>query len=181
MSTYATENIYTPCDLRSMTKTTLKNKTRTRSNDSLLLILSVVLFLLILFSLPTLVGSTSFTTSPSSNRNCNNKGYVNATTGLCECISTYQGHSCEYRVCPHGKSWLAYPTADHVRARPRVECSNMGSCDMRTGVCNCRAGFEGRACERKSCPGGCSGHGRCVNALRCDVVCVVLCAWCSVV
>ncbi|CAM9627271.1 unnamed protein product [Chrysoparadoxa australica] len=52
-----------------------------------------------------------------------------------------------------------------------MECSNMGTCNRSTGTCTCRAGFEGAACERMSCPvdtsddalGTCSGHGRCVT------------------
>ena len=39
----------------------------------------------------------------------------------------------------------------------------MGSCNPSTGECTCRDGYEGRACERKSCPSGCSGHGQCVT------------------
>ena len=116
------------------------------------------LFLLVLFSWPTPAQA-----SPKSLRDCSNKGFINSTTGLCECISTYRGYNCQYRYCPYGNSWLAYPTANHVRERPRVECSNMGSCDMTTGVCTCREGYEGRACERKSCPNTCSRHGRCVT------------------
>jgi len=131
---------------------------KAKSHDTFHVFIAVCLFLLVAFSLPTPVGA-----SPSSTRDCNKKGYVNATTGLCECISTYRGYSCEYRFCPYGKSWLAYPTANNARERPRVECSNMGSCDPSSGQCTCRPGYEGRACERKSCPNSCSGHGQCVT------------------
>ena len=134
-------------------KQTQKRKhQKATSTNAFAVFLSMCLFTLCLFSLPPLVGATDSGT-PSSHRSCGNKGFINATTGLCECLATYQGYSCEYRVCPYGKAWLAYPTADHTRAQPRVECSNMGSCDVRTGVCVCREGYEGRACERKSCPG----------------------------
>ena len=30
-----------------------------------------------------------------------------------------------------------------------------------TGVCECFPGYEGKACQRSSCPNTCSGHGRC--------------------
>lgn len=136
----------------------MPKRQKERSNDAFNVFVAICLFLAVLFSLPTAVAVT-----PSSIRNCNNRGYINSTTGLCECISTYRGYSCEHRYCPHGKSWLSYPTANHERERPRVECSNMGSCDITTGQCVCRSGYEGRACERLSCPGGCSGHGRCVT------------------
>ena len=30
-----------------------------------------------------------------------------------------------------------------------------------TGVCECFPGYEGKVCQRSSCPNTCSGHGRC--------------------
>lgn len=51
------------------------------------------------------------------------------------------------------------------------ECSQ-GYCDMFTGECVCRDGYEGRACERLSCPSvkmttgksiPCGGHGVCMS------------------
>ncbi len=45
--------------------------------------------------------------------------------------------------------------------------SNRGACDSDTGSCLCDDGFEGRACERKTCPLHCSGHGRC-KSMRCQ-------------
>jgi hypothetical protein len=41
------------------------------------------------------------------------------------------------------------------------ECSNKGFCDRSSGECECLDGYEGVACERMSCPEGCSGHGTC--------------------
>ncbi|CAN0287955.1 unnamed protein product, partial [Laminaria digitata] len=32
-----------------------------------------------------------------------------------------------------------------------------------TGLCVCREGFEGRACERMSCPNDCNGNGQCLS------------------
>ena len=40
-------------------------------------------------------------------------------------------------------------------------CSKAGQCDHSTGLCKCYPGFEGRACDRISCPKDCSGHGVC--------------------
>jgi len=37
----------------------------------------------------------------------------------------------------------------------------MGTCDRSTGQCECRDGFNGRACARMSCPNDCSQHGVC--------------------
>ncbi len=36
-----------------------------------------------------------------------------------------------------------------------------GSCNRKTGLCECNPGFEGEACDRISCPNSCSGHGVC--------------------
>jgi hypothetical protein len=44
-----------------------------------------------------------------------------------------------------------------------AECSNMGFCERNLGTCNCRSGFEGKACERTSCPNNCNLHGKCVS------------------
>jgi len=45
-----------------------------------------------------------------------------------------------------------------------MECSNKGTCDRKTGLCDCFDGYDGVACQRASCPGfpaSCSGHGVC--------------------
>eukprot|EP01032_Pedospumella_encystans_P017598 gene17598-20046_t len=59
-----------------------------------------------------------------------------------------------------------------------AECSNMGECDRSTGICKCRGGFEGAACDIMMCPVGpltssipegtnitaiCSGNGLCTS------------------
>lgn len=69
--------------------------------------------------------------------------------------------------CPFGASWLSKPYENYQRNEENVPCSNMvrhcihnllilkhsslflqGSCDILTGKCTCRPGFEGRACQR---------------------------------
>jgi hypothetical protein len=52
-----------------------------------------------------------------------------------------------------------------------MECSNKGLCDRKEGTCECFDGYEGSACQRASCPEGCSGHGTCehIETLAGDV------------
>jgi hypothetical protein len=48
-----------------------------------------------------------------------------------------------------------------------MECSNKGTCDRDSGLCECFEGYDGAACQRASCPGfpnSCSGHGVCKTA-----------------
>jgi hypothetical protein len=83
---------------------------------------------------------------------CSGHGYRNSTTGECTCINGFHGFYCQFLYCPFGKSWHSTPTASNTRNEEYVVCSNMGDCDDMTGQCQCRPGYEGRACERASCP-----------------------------
>lgn len=47
-------------------------------------------------------------------------------------------------------------------AHPEIECSGKGTCDRTTGVCKCELGYQGSACQRKTCPNNCNGRGRCL-------------------
>jgi hypothetical protein len=86
----------------------------------------------------------------------------------CQCIKGYFG-DCLSRTCPLGRAWFHEPAVDEVAHDVMLECSNMGVCDRRSGQCTCRAGYEGQACERLSCPGristssDCNGRGRCIS------------------
>ena len=64
-------------------------------------------------------------------------------------------------TCPFGPAWS--DEAQGIdKAHQLAECSNRGLCDRTKGTCSCEAGrFEGRACERRTCPNMCSGRGRC--------------------
>jgi len=54
-----------------------------------------------------------------------------------------------------------YPNADANEGHFYMECSNRGLCNRADGLCECFDGYEGSACNRKSCPQDCSGHGTC--------------------
>jgi hypothetical protein len=70
-----------------------------------------------------------------------------AWTCLCLCVIVYP-HIIIIEYCPHGQSWLSKPVENNMRNRNLVPCSNMGRCNEITGLCACRKGYEGRACER---------------------------------
>lgn len=115
----------------------------------------------------------------TNERKCSGNGFINSD-GLCTCLDDFYGYNCQYKPCPFAPAWIAIPKQSHVRNNPLVECSNMGTCDMTEGKCNCRDGYEGRACERLACPKSlainivlqsiettqiqtCSGHGLCMS------------------
>ena len=85
---------------------------------------------------------------------CSGHGFCNsAPTYVCTCSQGWQGGDCSERTCPVGKAWFDLPSANDV-AHAEVECSNMGICDRVTGKCACHKGFEGEACQYRSCPKG---------------------------
>ncbi len=67
-------------------------------------------------------------------------------------------------VCPFGNAWTDQAIGIDDAHNP-AECSNMGLCDRVNGVCICREGYEGKACERKSCPNQCTGNGKCQSMM----------------
>ncbi len=102
---------------------------------------------------------------------CNGHGVCVESNSTCNCyegwgadneIASYKAPDCSVRTCPSGRAWGALPTST-TDAHPLAECSNMGKCDRTTGLCRCKKGFDGIACQRYGCPNDCSGHGRCVS------------------
>ena len=111
------------------------------------------------------VASGSASTCPGEVQ-CSGHG-VCPTDGTfkCQCEIGWTSGDCSERLCPTGKAWFDYPSADNEAHLTDVECSNMGVCDVSTGMCTCFPGFFGQACEFMSCGGTaeapCFGHGQC--------------------
>jgi hypothetical protein len=110
---------------------------------------------------------------------CSGRGVCSSdTVSTCLCHQGFVGVDCSLRVCPANRAWVDIPTDDNVAHGHFTECSNMGSCDRKTGLCNCRRGFTGPACDMMLCPFGntleatftyskeeaiCSGNGKCLS------------------
>jgi len=98
---------------------------------------------------------------------CSGHGVCEDSTFKCHCSEGWYGGDCSLMACPQGRTWFAYPTADESAHLDYDTCSNMGSCDTRTGRCQCREGFYGEACQYMACGGPtdnvCNGHGRCMT------------------
>ena len=71
--------------------------------------------------------------------------------GVCKCHTGFSGVDCSEKQCPLG--------LPNQFAKAEEECSGdiHGECDSKTGVCACKPGFGGFACEF-SCPSGTPSH-----------------------
>jgi len=80
-------------------------------------------------------------------------------------VAAWTGADCSMRTCAQGRAWSAAPqgTNDHTQL---LECSGKGTCDRKTGECECFDGFWGEGCRRSACPNECSGHGVCQSLLK---------------
>ena len=96
--------------------------------------------------------------------------YLAQTVDGVQMNDAYTGADCSLRTCPKGMSFTKLvddeTDPDYNNAhKDNVECSDRGSCNRDTGVCECVPGWEGSACHKSSCPNECSGHGVCQSNL----------------
>lgn len=96
---------------------------------------------------------------------CSGHG-VCGTRGVCDCYDNWgMGFSrdsgdCSERICPFEFAWVDTPNKKGLHHQ-YAECSARGICDRGSGECECFPGYEGKACQRTTCPNDCSGHGQC--------------------
>jgi len=96
---------------------------------------------------------------------CSANGWCDSGDRRCKCYEGFIGADCSLRTCPYGPAWADAPDDILVTdvGHNAAECARRGLCDRVKGTCECDVGFEGAACERRSCDLACSGQGRCVS------------------
>jgi hypothetical protein len=109
----------------------------------------------------------AFVASVSANcdNNCSGHGTC-MTDEVCSCYDNWgvglnhDSGDCSDRICPFELAWVDTPDSAGVFHK-YAECAGRGICNRATGECGCFDGYEGKACQRTTCPNDCSGHGTC--------------------
>lgn len=79
-------------------------------------------------------------------------------------LTVNEGDVYTFVVSPN--NGVNYMVMDANTVHQEVQCSGRGLCDAGTGRCQCFDGYSGEACQRTTCPNGCSGHGVCQELRR---------------
>jgi len=112
-------------------------------------------------ALLSLIGSAS----AACDNHCSGHGTC-TTDDVCSCYDNWgvglsrDTGDCSDRICPFEIAWVDQPALDGSFHK-YLECSGRGICQRDTGECACFDGYEGKGCQRSSCPNDCSGHGTC--------------------
>ena len=97
---------------------------------------------------------------------CSGNGVCNVNN-TCVCYQNYTRLDCSGYSCPNGTLWFDRARSTDVDETPVAhsvaECAGHGTCNRDNGICDCGAAWTGRACERRQCPGSCSGNGVCTS------------------
>eukprot|EP01038_Epipyxis_sp_PR26KG_P008635 gene8635-11670_t len=97
--------------------------------------------------------------------NCSGHG-ICQTDDVCKCYDNWgvgmahDSGDCSERVCPYEIAWVDTPDSKGSFHK-YAECAGRGICNRESGECTCFDGYEGKGCQRTSCPNDCSGHGTC--------------------
>lgn len=103
--------------------------------------------------------------------NCSGQG-VCGDQGVCTCYDNHGSGEdaasvsgdCSDQLCPYTFAWADSPTRLGHNMK-YSECGGKGTCDRKTGDCDCFEGYEGLGCARSTCASDnekvCSGHGQC--------------------
>jgi len=110
----------------------------------------------------------AFSLAASAAASCDNgcSGHGVCDCGFCLCYDNWGMNydldtgDCSDRICPFEFAWVDNPDKSG-RFHKYAECANRGICNRQTGECECFDGYEGKGCQRTSCPNDCSGHGTC--------------------